>query len=300
MPGDETPDPRRILAAAGWDAAGEVRAVSGGWDTRVWRFTAADGREHGLRLYRKGQDLEAQIVRANHEAAAIAAAVNAGIVAPTVEASGVFDGAPFMIQHWLPGRQMLDRIERTPWRVWTLGIAFGALQAEFHRLKPPGIRSVETIEGSVAASYPELVEALAPSIHADAFCHLDFHPLNVLQEGGRITGVVDFANAAISDRRADLGLTQAILVAAPLPPGPARAVMQVARRVFVRAWRTGYVRKAGDWPLTPGFEALGGAHMLAEITRATDEGRGWAKPEDLAALRKYVDAKMRAAGFRRA
>jgi aminoglycoside phosphotransferase (APT) family kinase protein len=48
--------------------------------------------------------------------------------------------------------------------------------------------------------------------------HLDYHPLNVLTDGREITCVLDWANVAIGDRRADLARTITLLRLAPLPP----------------------------------------------------------------------------------
>jgi aminoglycoside phosphotransferase (APT) family kinase protein len=44
-----------------------------------------------------------------------------------------------------------------------------------------------------------------------AFLHLDYHPQNVLVKGFRVTGVIDWANAAIGDRHFDAATTAVIL-----------------------------------------------------------------------------------------
>jgi len=44
-----------------------------------------------------------------------------------------------------------------------------------------------------------------------SFLHLDYHPQNVMVEGLRVTGVVDWANAAIGDRHFDAATTAVIL-----------------------------------------------------------------------------------------
>lgn len=48
---------------------------------------------------------------------------------------------------------------------------------------------------------------LAPS----SFLHLDYHPQNVLVEGLRVTGVIDWANTAVGDRHFDAATTSVIL-----------------------------------------------------------------------------------------
>ncbi|HVB82122.1 MAG TPA: aminoglycoside phosphotransferase family protein [Candidatus Binataceae bacterium] len=44
-----------------------------------------------------------------------------------------------------------------------------------------------------------------------SFLHLDYHPQNVLVKGFRITGIIDWANAAIGDRHFDAATTAVIL-----------------------------------------------------------------------------------------
>jgi aminoglycoside phosphotransferase (APT) family kinase protein len=44
-----------------------------------------------------------------------------------------------------------------------------------------------------------------------SFLHLDYHPQNVMVEGLRVTGVIDWANAAIGDRHFDAATTAVIL-----------------------------------------------------------------------------------------
>jgi len=44
-----------------------------------------------------------------------------------------------------------------------------------------------------------------------SFLHLDYHPQNVMVQGLRVTGVIDWANAAIGDRHFDAATTAAIL-----------------------------------------------------------------------------------------
>jgi len=44
-----------------------------------------------------------------------------------------------------------------------------------------------------------------------SFLHLDFHPQNVLVKGLRVTGVIDWANAAIGDRHFDAATTAVIM-----------------------------------------------------------------------------------------
>ncbi len=290
-------DPAPVLAAAGWSAAGAFTRVTGGWDALIWRFATADGSAHALRLYRANGDETGSAERAKAEATAIAAAGALGVPVPDVEGSGSWNGAPFMVQRWLPGAPLLQGIERHPWRIWSLGMSFGELQARMHRAAPGDVRVATRAEQLSSAVLPEVAKAANLDWMANAFCHLDYHPLNVLAEGNRISGIVDLGNAAVCDRRADLGYTAAILRAAPLPPGRLNFAMKGGRKVFTAAWRRGYTAEAGRWPLTPPFEALGACILLGNMTEAIAGSRGWATEDDLAPLRAYLRDRMRASGI---
>ncbi len=81
-------------------------------------------------------------------------------------------------------------------------------------------RTLETLAARVEQGpLPGLAEALdrlrgratefrtAPS----SFLHMDYHPQNVMVKGFRVTGVIDWSNAAIGDRHFDAATTAAIL-----------------------------------------------------------------------------------------
>ena len=98
------------------------------------------------------------------------------------------------------------------------------------------------------------------ALHADAakapraLLHLDFHPANVLVDGvGRVTGVIDWANAVAGPPVADLARTWAIFATALVPPGWGAATTRVVLRVLVSAWQSGY-RRAGA--VIPGRGAM--------------------------------------------
>jgi aminoglycoside phosphotransferase (APT) family kinase protein len=73
-------------------------------------------------------------------------------------------------------------------------------------------------------------------------CHGDFHPLNILADKGRPTGVIDWANAVIAEPAMDVGSAIANISAVPLSlPRPLRvaahAVIGAALRRYKRAYR---------------------------------------------------------------
>jgi aminoglycoside phosphotransferase (APT) family kinase protein len=168
-----------------------------------------------------------------------------------------------------------------------------------HTVPGGALRSIAQTDWVERAEHPALVAYVRETTAAvpPKFCHFDFHPLNVLAEGTQVTGLVDFANASGSDPRADLGLTNALLRAAPAPPGLTRKVIDILRRRFIAGWREGYIDYAGHFPLEPAFEALGYAIYMHEFTKAMNEGRGWADERDIAKLRTLRDERLAAAGL---
>lgn len=221
-----------------------------------------------------------------------------GLPVPDVQATGTFEGAPFFVLEWMGGVTAVDMALKAPWRMARVARALGAAQARFHAIPPPaGLpeRGTAWIEATIA--HPGLRAALLRESRADTFCHLDFHPLNVLGQGTTVTAILDFAAAGVSDRRADLAFTNTALLDIPAPPGPTRPVMQLLRRVYNKNWRKGYASVAGSFPLTPLFEALGIYYYFGEVSRAVEEKRGWVQARELDALRKKVSERLRAAGL---
>jgi aminoglycoside phosphotransferase (APT) family kinase protein len=221
------------------------------------------------------------------------------IPTPAVLAAGTYEGAPFMVMEWLPGGTMLDGVRHRPWQARRLGREFGRLQAKLHTIASDRLRPIADTDWIDRAEHAGLIAAVQSELAAaePRFCHFDFHPLNVLHDGDRVTGLVDFTNASASDIRADLAMTHAVLVAAPLPPGAPGRAMNMLRRRFTLGWREGYLDFAGHFPLTPLFEALGYGIYHYEFASAIDEGRGWADSRDLQRLRVLRDEAMAKAGL---
>jgi aminoglycoside phosphotransferase (APT) family kinase protein len=143
-----------------------------------------------------------------------------------------------------------------------------ALDAEplLHALdvETPGGRAAVTFDGHLADLSRR---ALAPALsglrpvsrwlveHRPAedarpvICHGDFHPLNILAEAGRVTGVLDWPNAIIADGVYDVAATRTILACAPVElarlPAATRWLVRAARGTLVRRYVAGYRADAG-------------------------------------------------------
>lgn len=289
-------DPQRALAALGFPEVAGLQRVLGGWDTLLWRFITPDGGEHALRIYHLPRREEI----AWRERVALQACARAGLPAPRVEAVGEAEGLPALVLSWCPGGPLLSAIERRPWALWRLGKLFGGTQARIHAVAPPQEflpRAPSDWVSRVGERYAHLaarVLALAPA--TTSLIHMDFHPLNVIVDGGRVTGVLDWAGAAAGDRRADLARSAATLLAAPVPPGPLKPLLHLARGLVLRAWRAGYEKIAGPMPDYRPFLAWAGATLLAEVELVIDRPGVWGSPEDLEKLRALIEVWAREEG----
>ena len=149
-----------------------------GFDATVWRAELIDGRTVAVRWLRPG-------VAPDRELQALQLATERGHPAPEVVATGRHDGRSVIVTAWCPGRTIGELLIEggDPLR---LGRLFGRAHAELHR----------------------------PGDDGQVLCHLDFQPFNILVEGERVTGIVDWANAQLGDRRDDLAWTRAVLALA--------------------------------------------------------------------------------------
>jgi aminoglycoside phosphotransferase (APT) family kinase protein len=74
-----------------------------------------------------------------------------------------------------------------------------------------------------------------------AVCHGDFHPLNILAEQGRVTGIVDWSNVMIAPPEMDVGSAIANIATVPfdVPPSlsvPLRGLLRFILRRYYRAY----------------------------------------------------------------
>ncbi len=145
---------------------------------------------------------------------------------------------------------------------------------------------------------PWLEEHLPAAPAHPVVCHGDFHPLNILREDGRVTGIVDWSRVVIADPEFDVGNTCVILTLSRinLP-----AVLQPAVRWLTRGITRSYLREyQRTRPLDPArlryaqviraVQELGGYDgHLADAP--TYEGVGHAAEWDYPRLRALVEAQ---------
>jgi aminoglycoside phosphotransferase (APT) family kinase protein len=288
-----SPDPLAVLAALGLDGPSRITPVTGGADATIWRVEYGDA-DYALRLLRADQ-----MAMARREAVVMAAAAAAGIPVPRVLVEGSWDNRPALLLSWMPGRLLRHELECRPWRAWALGVQFGRVQAAIHAAPVPvalhrhPVSWIEWAEPDTA-----LRDRLRRSSDGEMLLHLDYHPANLLMERGRVSAVLDWANARAGDRRADLARTAAILHFAPLGDRSS-SVAVIARRAFIAGWRRGYRGLAGRVTGMAPFYAWAAAVMRQDLApRVGRTDLPWLTPTLLADIRRWGD-RWRAAANRR-
>jgi aminoglycoside phosphotransferase (APT) family kinase protein len=290
-------DPARILNALEVEATSAPVRVTGGQDAAIWRFVGTEGAPYALRVIDARRE-----VGFRRELAAMRLAREGGAPVPEVRTWGQVDAHLGMVTEWCAGRPMLEAVSSQPWRLWSYSRLLGREQARLQQTKA----SEELETGApgywLARSGADdpIAEALRQrGLRNDALIHLDFHPLNVLVEDGEVSGIIDWTNAAAGDPRADFAMTASILCVGPIPPGPLRPVLRVARRLLYGAWRGAYEKAAGrvdDGDVAP-FMAWAGTTMLHEMEPRARQGRKWPTMADLDPIRGWIKCWSERAGL---
>ncbi|MCA0455501.1 MAG: aminoglycoside phosphotransferase family protein [Chloroflexi bacterium] len=292
MPGQEHFDPHAILASLGITDVGAIQPVTGGMDTAIWRVTW-NGQPYALRLMRPQQAATYE-----REVAAMQAAAAGGVVVPELVRYSLWEGRPVMLLSWLRGGTLASELLRQPYRIWQLGTAFGGMQAVIHRIPaPPALNPTEWIEW--AGDEPELKARLydLPS-RQTRLIHLDYHPLNVMADAGRITGVIDWTNARAGDPRADFARTYSILRVEPYSAEGDDLKLAFFRRSLAACWRIGYQRAGGSLDDMALFYAWAGAAMIRDLSPRIGKPDFWLQSHHLDGIRAWRDVWKKKAGIK--
>ncbi len=159
-------------------------------------------------------------------------------------------GAPFFIMQRLTGTRLFT-VSSFPNAFKTFSMAFFSFvrtQSRLHKFDPasPGLRDIPRAYapvGAASADSPLLDRMLAiianrvetgplPGLREalnlvteragkfrrspDSLVHMDYHPLNVMVRGVRVTGVIDWVNTDVGDRHLDAAMTAVILSSSAL------------------------------------------------------------------------------------
>jgi aminoglycoside phosphotransferase (APT) family kinase protein len=134
-----------------------------------------------------------------------------------------------------------------------------------------------------------LVHHRPPPASEPVICHGDLWVGNILVEGDRLTGVIDYTVATVAEPALDVGYTAMSLCLAPIDaPAPIQKIAaSVARRLCDR-YVAGYLRETGaDLSNQPYYEAL---RCASELTNVVSYREARARGEEYDAPRPTWDS----------
>jgi aminoglycoside phosphotransferase (APT) family kinase protein len=291
MPNQSNLDPRAVLGSLGITDAGKIEPVTGGSDTAIWRVEWRDA-SYALRVFRPEQAATSE-----KEINVMQVAADHHIPVPKVVRNGIWEGRPVLLLSWINGNTLAAQLLAHPRLIRQLGSAFGRTQAAIHRIPAPSeMDTTSWIEW--AGDEPELKKRLLdlPS-RKNRLLHLDYHPLNVMADGGQISGVLDWVNARAGDPRADFARTYAILRIERYSAEGDSLQLTLARRLLAYFWRSGYLQAGGQLDDMALFYAWAGASMIRDLSQKLGRPGIWLQDHHLDSVRQWRDHWKRQAGI---
>ena len=298
----ESPD-RKLLSylsgrlGAGVDFASPPARLSGGFDTTIMAFRLANApAEYSGELILRWMAGIGRPDQVRREAAAHAALVAQGFAAPRVlaaEPEGDVLGAPFLIMERLPGCNMVDNVKQSAGRIFRLTRDLAHTHVLMHRVPGEALlasarehgldpalftlagelgRLAARVERSGLRGLERGIDWLArnqPSAAREVVCHGDYHPLNVVMDGERVAGVVDWSQAIVAEPAFDIAATRVLLL---YPSAGAQAwlhwvvapVRALAARRYLGFYRAESAVDLGNLDYFEAFRILAGLIFAGE------------------------------------
>jgi len=261
----------RLREHAGITASGYLcppERIYGGYDTFIWGFRLAGAPPawQGPLIVRVFRDSDGAR-RARFEGAAQTAIAQQAFPCPRplyVEADSDVLGGAFLIMPRVPGVPLLSAALRPSRLIFRLARLVAESHAQLHRLDPSRMLNQLTEAGFDGSALkkglwlPQLhrdvesgpyerfeaglrwLERHQPEPVPDVICHLDFHPINILTEDGKVTGVIDWANASVGDPAADVGTSWVLMAMGPIGDGWLAPLIDFGRRLMADRYVASY------------------------------------------------------------
>lgn len=322
---------RRITGCGELRVAGSLQRLTGGFDTEIFAFAldnAPADLSGGLvlRLFREPGDAgRARVEAAIHHAAA----GRHRVPRMPVDSEGhLILGRPFIVMERVPGTA-LDKAIADPGVLAAAPALLARAQAGLHSL--PSSRLVKALtDAGIDASrlspfrMLNVIHRLAPIAGLEslvpvarwldehrpgqpedpAICHGDFHPGNVIVDGGEVTGIIDWANVALGHAEFDVALTRLVISIGPLEGVPDEGLRELIDRAVAEYVAVYREQRPLDDELLTYYTVLRAAHALTKVAAArtgrdvpgaAHEGYAWALPVLLTAV---IDAIRAETGIR--
>jgi aminoglycoside phosphotransferase (APT) family kinase protein len=267
---DAASDLPMLLSTVGLPADSTAEPA-GGATGQLWRVTAPEG-TFALRT--------GSAVTIARQQSVMAVADQAGLPVPEVLRCAATENGAVLLLSWLPGVAVFDAVRTNPADAHRIGVLMGEAQRTLHSLAAPsGLSGV--VDGGSAGWPTSGVTPVDGLPQGDSLLHLDWHGLNLLVDGDRISGVLDWDNARAGHPLLDIARTFTLLTVEPT-----FATLQPYERdllaTLADGWATGYGGVARSIP--PVCLAWAGRAMLGDLAR-----RYAANPTALADLQRWTD-----------
>src|SRR5262249_32782670 len=173
-----------------------------------------------------------------------------------------FLGGPFMIQEQVAGLTMLEWMFGRPWHICDAPLHMAIWHNRLHRLPGEGFpdaqpnfleRHLGALDeqirnfdlGGLLAGLNWLNRHRPGESSRPSILHMDFHPLNIMIDRGRVTAVLDWHEADVGDRCADVAITLLLLKTAPIElPGPWERISSIPGHWALHRWyRMAYLKR---------------------------------------------------------
>lgn len=257
-------DIRRIIEGVFKDAIISFEQVNGGFDSSVWKVETATYQQLALRIVTADRYEDFLI-----EKDIIDFAASQRIPVPTVRTVKIVDGWAVMVSNWVSGLPVLEELISNPDQAFSIGEEFGRVQARIHGLETDTLKPIpgnwlkpETVKEKYAL---EKINNLTGG-DTNRLLHLDYHPLNVMVEKGKITAVLDWVNASCGDPRLDVARTYSILRFEQIRQTSPFEALKPTLQEFEKGWLKGYIEIAGE------LKSIELFHQWAGMRHARDLG----------------------------
>ncbi len=233
------------LRSIGFEPSGRPVLAAHGWESHIYRCETSTGTV-ALRVHAREDPGPAL-----HEAAVMTELADLGYPVPRVRGTTVVAGRQAIVMDFIDGPTLWDTDAATVGE--PVGRACRRLLDRLHRLPvrrpdPPlaWVREGFTRAADALPAFRPFVSTLLahqPSDVETAWCHLDFHPGNVLWAGG--PWVIDWTSARATDPRFDL------------------AWSRLLAEMYAPQWAGSFAAATSD----PWFEAVMALRRLATVAR---------------------------------
>jgi aminoglycoside phosphotransferase (APT) family kinase protein len=264
----------KILSAIGVTSYIACTEIQGGKNSKVFKVDIQPSKSYALRIlpfHQYGEfDQEEKMMNIAREH---------GIPVPIVHTVSVCENNAVMLMDWASGQTLFSELLASPDKAFKLGHEFGKMHSKINLIQ---LNQDDHIQSWLTPSIEEkeMYNQISQFSENNHLLHLDYHPLNVLTDGEKITAVIDWGNASTGDPRFDFARTYSILQLI----GPKLFQEHSSSyNDFTRGWEEGYEQEqvSDACEAYPLFYAWAGLRMKRDMASILQE-------EDNVKIEKWV------------